>query len=150
MSHRPLARARRAGRRLAATTALAAALAAGAVHAAPAGAITTFPDTDQISAFTSGSGMAGSVTWSSYRYGAGSVRVYNDMTDGVCTNFHHRIKVNGVWGPWTATEHVCTVPSYLFNVRASSPNANIQSWQFQIWEAGGGPSITDVNSPLGY
>lgn len=140
--HRPLRRVL--------TPLVAALIAVGVVaQPAPASAITTFPDTDQVHAFTSGSGMSGSITWWNYRRATGTIRVYNDMTDHQATVFRWRLKINGTWRAWSPSTIVGYSPSYPVPISISS-SVNIQMVQFQIYEAQTGATISDYNQPLGY
>lgn len=131
-------------------TALAAlALTTGAAltAAAPASA-DAVPEWDHVDARVNGNAIVGDVYWSSYRYGAGTVTVYNDMNDGLCVNAQHRVMKGGVWSAWSTIVTLCSTPSYRIGVNTGPVGANVNYYQLRVVNSGSFVA-TDTNSPGG-
>jgi hypothetical protein len=124
------------------------------IAAGPAGPASAdpVPESDQVTIQLSGANRAaGSVYWSSYRSGSGTVRVYNDQYDHQCVRLEHRVMVGGSWRGWVGglSTTVCTATSYPFTVSTPAVSSNIQYWQFRLIETVSNRTGYDTNQPGG-
>jgi hypothetical protein len=125
-----------------------AALAFGALvgTAAPAAAAPP-PEYDYVDARVSGNTLQGSLYWSSWQRGSGTVNLYDDRSDGRnCAMMTHRVMRGGVWQAWAPTVFACGGQSKPFTVTTGTGTAAVQYWQFAVRDAGSN-WVYETNSP---
>lgn len=109
----------------------------------------TLPDTDQVYARTDngyGRGtISGSITWTSPRNAAGTIRVYDhNLSDAPnCTALYSRIETVDGWTGWTWHGSVCGYPGSSAIPVSRSSSRTILHWQFRVTE-------TNRNVAAGY